>query len=114
MSEENSIKPYLRIAGLEPLIVRPEMNFVNIGERTNITGSKKFARLIRANQYEEALAIARQQVESGAQVLDVAGGTGTEVLCLTSWVNGSYSNTFGYDGNGQMVSQVGVTPSAPA
>ena len=71
MSEENSIKPYLRIAGLEPLIVRPDMNFVNIGERTNITGSKKFARLIRANQYEEALAIARQQVESGAQVLDV-------------------------------------------
>ena len=66
-----NIKPYLRLSGLEPLIVRPEMNFVNVGERTNVTGSKKFARLIRDNQYEEALSVARQQVESGAQVLDV-------------------------------------------
>ncbi|HSZ85328.1 MAG TPA: methionine synthase [Puia sp.] len=66
-----SIKPYLRLAGLEPLIVRPETNFVNVGERTNVTGSKKFARLIRDNKYEEALSVARQQVESGAQVLDV-------------------------------------------
>ena len=65
------IKPYLRLSGLEPLIVRPETNFVNIGERTNVTGSKKFARLIRDNKYEEALSVARQQVESGAQVLDV-------------------------------------------
>ncbi|HLY72069.1 MAG TPA: methionine synthase, partial [Puia sp.] len=66
-----SIKPYLRLAGLEPLIVRPETNFVNVGERTNVTGSKKFARLIRDNKYEEALSVARQQVESGAQILDV-------------------------------------------
>ncbi|MBX2930654.1 MAG: methionine synthase [Chitinophagaceae bacterium] len=66
-----SIKPYLRLSGLEPLIVRPETNFVNIGERTNVTGSKKFARLIKENQYEEALSVARQQVENGAQVLDV-------------------------------------------
>src|SRR4051812_25124574 len=65
------IKPYLRLAGLEPLVVRPETNFVNIGERTNVTGSKKFARLIRENKYEEALSVARQQVGSGAQVLDV-------------------------------------------
>ncbi len=65
------IKPYLRLSGLEPLVVRPESNFVNIGERTNVTGSKKFARLIRENKYEEALSVARQQVESGAQVLDV-------------------------------------------
>lgn len=71
MSEEITIKPYLRIAGLEPLIVRPETNFINVGERTNVTGSKKFARLIRENKYEEALSVARQQVESGAQVLDV-------------------------------------------
>ncbi|MDP4211793.1 MAG: methionine synthase [Bacteroidota bacterium] len=71
MSEENSIKPYLRLAGLEPLVVRPESNFVNIGERTNITGSKKFARLIRENRFEEALSVARQQVENGAQILDV-------------------------------------------
>ncbi|MEO6537179.1 MAG: vitamin B12 dependent-methionine synthase activation domain-containing protein [Ferruginibacter sp.] len=67
----NTIKPYLRLSGLEPLIVRPETNFVNVGERTNVTGSKKFARLIRAGQYEEALSVARQQVENGAQVLDV-------------------------------------------
>lgn len=66
-----TIKPYLRLAGLEPLVVRPEMNFVNIGERTNVTGSKKFARLIRDNKYEEALSVARQQVENGAQILDV-------------------------------------------
>jgi 5-methyltetrahydrofolate--homocysteine methyltransferase len=65
------IKPYLRLSGLEPLVVRPETNFVNVGERTNVTGSKKFARLIRDNQFEEALSVARQQVESGAQVLDV-------------------------------------------
>ncbi len=67
----NSIKPYLRLSGLEPLIIRPETNFVNVGERTNVTGSKKFARLIREGQYEEALSVARQQVENGAQVLDV-------------------------------------------
>lgn len=71
MSELLRIKPYLRIAGLEPLVVRPETNFVNIGERTNVTGSKKFARLVRENKYEEALSVARQQVESGAQILDV-------------------------------------------
>ena len=61
----------MRLAGLEPLVIRPETNFVNVGERTNVTGSKKFARLIRDEQYEEALSIARQQVESGAQILDV-------------------------------------------
>ena len=71
MSETIHIKPFLRLSGLEPLIVRPETNFVNVGERTNVTGSKKFARLIRDNKYEEALSVARQQVESGAQVLDV-------------------------------------------
>lgn len=53
------------------MIVRPDTNFVNVGERTNVTGSKKFARLIRENKYEEALSVARQQVENGAQVLDV-------------------------------------------
>src|SRR3954463_3925473 len=65
------IKPYLKLSGLEPLTIRPETNFVNVGERTNVTGSKKFARLIRDGQYEEALSVARQQVESGAKVLDV-------------------------------------------
>lgn len=65
------IHPYMRLAGLEPLVVRPETNFINVGERTNVTGSKKFARLIKENKYEEALSVARQQVENGAQVLDV-------------------------------------------
>ncbi|GAB2838506.1 methionine synthase [Ferruginibacter profundus] len=71
MSETIHIKPFLRLSGLEPLVVRPETNFVNVGERTNVTGSKKFARLIRDGKYEEALSVARQQVESGAQVIDV-------------------------------------------
>src|SRR6201991_409461 len=66
-----TIKPFLRLSGLEPLVLRPLTNFVNVGERTNVTGSKKFARLIRENKYEDALSVARQQVESGAQVLDV-------------------------------------------
>ena len=61
----------LRLAGLEPLLVTAGSLFVNIGERTNVTGSKAFARLILNNQFEEALAVARQQVENGAQVVDV-------------------------------------------
>lgn len=71
MSTNKIIQPFLRLSGLEPLVVRPETNFVNIGERTNVTGSKKFARLIRNGEYEEALSVARQQVEGGAQILDV-------------------------------------------
>src|SRR6266498_12261 len=71
MNTEITIKPFLRISGLAPINIRPETNFVNVGERTNVTGSKKFARLIRENKYEEALSVARQQVESGAQILDV-------------------------------------------
>src|SRR3984893_920113 len=71
VAEQIHIKPYLRLAGLEPLVVRPDTNFVNVGERTNVTGSKKFARLVRDGRYDEALSVARQQVESGAQVLDV-------------------------------------------
>ena len=67
----SGIRPFLRLSGLEPLVVRPETNFLNVGERTNVTGSKKFARLIRENKYEEALSVARQQVESGAQILDI-------------------------------------------
>jgi 5-methyltetrahydrofolate--homocysteine methyltransferase len=65
------IKPYSRFSGLEPLVVRPETNFINVGERTNVTGSKKFAKLILNGQYEEALSVARQQVENGAQIIDV-------------------------------------------
>lgn len=71
MAEATKIHSYLSLSGLEPLVVRPELNFINIGERTNVTGSKKFARLIRQNQYEEALSVARQQVENGAQIIDI-------------------------------------------
>jgi len=65
------IEPYLRLSGLDALTLRPESNFVNIGERTNVTGSPKFAQLIKAGDYEAALAVARQQVENGAQVIDI-------------------------------------------
>jgi 5-methyltetrahydrofolate--homocysteine methyltransferase len=58
-------------SGLEPLIVRPDANFINVGERTNVTGSKQFARLIKDEQYDEALSVARQQVEAGAQAIDI-------------------------------------------
>nr|WP_314865281.1 methionine synthase [uncultured Flavobacterium sp.] len=64
-------KKYLQLSGLEPLIVTPETNFVNVGERTNVTGSRKFLRLIKEEKYEEALDIARNQVEGGAQIIDV-------------------------------------------
>ena len=60
-----------RVSGLEPLEIRPETNFVNIGERCNVAGSKKFLRLINEKKYEEALGIAREQVESGGQIVDV-------------------------------------------
>lgn len=63
--------PYLRLSGLEPLVVREDSNFINVGERTNVTGSKKFARLIVNENYEEALSVARDQVEGGAQILDI-------------------------------------------
>ncbi len=59
------------LSGLEPLIIRPETNFVNVGERTNVTGSRKFARLIKSGAYDEALSVARHQVEGGAQIIDV-------------------------------------------
>ena len=65
------VKPYLRLSGLEPLVIRPETNFVNIGERTNVTGSKKFAKLILTGDFESALSVARDQVDGGAQILDV-------------------------------------------
>ncbi len=64
-------KPYLRLSGLEPLVVRPDTNFVNVGERTNVMGSRKFRRLITDGDFEEALSVARQQVENGAQIVDV-------------------------------------------
>ena len=65
------IKKYTRLSGLEALTITPETNFVNIGERTNVSGSIKFARLIREEKYDEALAVARSQVEGGAQIIDI-------------------------------------------
>ncbi len=61
-----------QLSGLEPVKITPQVNFVNIGERTNVSGSRKFARLIREKKYEEALTVARHQVEGGAQILDVS------------------------------------------
>ena len=65
------IKKFTRLSGLEVLTITPETNFVNIGERTNVSGSIKFARLIRDEKYDEALAVARNQVEGGAQIIDI-------------------------------------------
>ncbi len=62
---------YLKLSGLEPLIITPESNFINVGERTNVAGSKKFLRLIKEEKFSEALDIARDQVDGGAQILDV-------------------------------------------
>jgi 5-methyltetrahydrofolate--homocysteine methyltransferase len=62
---------YMRLSGLEPFTLTPDLNFINVGERTNITGSAKFRKLIAANDYEQALEIARQQVENGAQIIDI-------------------------------------------
>lgn len=66
-----TIEPLLRLSGLEPMTVGPNTNFVNVGERTNVTGSAKFAKLILAGHYDEALSVARQQVENGAQIIDI-------------------------------------------
>ena len=65
------VAPFTQLSGLEPLIIRPETNFVNVGERTNVTGSRRFARLIKEGDYQTALDVARQQVEGGAQIIDV-------------------------------------------
>jgi len=66
-----SIRPISQYAGLEPLNVREDLNFINVGERTNVTGSRKFARLIKDGEYAEALSVAQQQVDGGAQIIDV-------------------------------------------
>ena len=66
-----TIENYLRLSGLEPMVQTPNINFINIGERTNITGSKAFAKLILNNKYDEALSVARSQVENGAQIIDI-------------------------------------------
>ena len=69
--EVPSVSPWLQLSGLEPLAVTPETGFVNVGERCNVAGSRKFLRLIKDRQYDEAVSIARKQVEDGAMVLDI-------------------------------------------
>src|SRR6218665_2075430 len=80
---------YLKLSGLEPLIVTPETNFVNVGERTNVTGSRKFLRLIKEERYEEALDVARAQVEGGAQIIDINMDEGMldGVHAMTTFLN---------------------------
>src|SRR5690606_31572949 len=87
MADKNS--KYLKLSGLEPLIVTPESNFINVGERTNVTGSRKFLRLIKEEKYEEALDIARAQVEGGAQIIDVNMDEGMldGVYAMTKFLN---------------------------
>ncbi len=83
------VEPYLRLSGLDALTVRPDSNFLNIGERTNVAGSPKFAQLIKAGDFEAALAVARQQVENGAQVIDVCMDEGMidGVAAMTRFLN---------------------------
>ena len=80
---------YLKLSGLEPLIVTPESNFINVGERTNVTGSRKFLRLIKEEKYNEALSVARDQVEGGAQIIDVNMDEGMldGVYAMTKFLN---------------------------
>ena len=80
---------YLKLSGLEPLIVTPESNFINVGERTNVTGSRKFLRLIKEENYDEALDIARGQVEGGAQIIDINMDEGMldGVAAMTKFLN---------------------------
>ena len=87
MAELNN--KYLKLSGLEPLIITPETNFVNVGERTNVTGSRKFLRLIKEGNYEEAIDIARNQVEGGAQIIDVNMDEGMldGVYAMTKFLN---------------------------
>jgi 5-methyltetrahydrofolate--homocysteine methyltransferase len=83
------IKPFLRLSGLEPLTVTPQTNFVNVGERCNVTGSRKFLRLIQDNKYEEAVEIALEQVRGGAQILDINMDEGMldGVAAMTRFLN---------------------------
>jgi 5-methyltetrahydrofolate--homocysteine methyltransferase len=84
-----TINRYLKLSGLEPLIITPETNFVNVGERTNVTGSRKFLRLIKEERYEEALDVARSQVEGGAQIIDINMDEGMldGVHAMTTFLN---------------------------
>ena len=80
---------YLQLSGLEPVVITPDTKFVNIGERTNITGSKAFARMILSGDFDSALSVARQQVENGAQVIDINMDEGMldGVAAMTKFLN---------------------------
>ena len=86
---DSDCNKYLKLSGLEPLIITPETNFVNVGERTNVTGSRKFLRLIKEERYEEALDVARAQVEGGAQIIDINMDEGMldGVHAMTTFLN---------------------------
>ena len=79
----------MRLSGLEPLVITPDTNFVNVGERTNVTGSKKFLRLIKERNFDEALDVARDQVEGGAQIIDINMDEGMidGVEAMTTFLN---------------------------
>jgi len=87
MTNDNT--KYLTLSGLEPLIVTSNSNFINVGERTNVTGSRKFLRLIKNGEFEEALSVAREQVENGAQIIDVNMDEGLldGVEAMTTFLN---------------------------
>ena len=88
-NQQPTTNNFLKLSGLEPLIVTPETNFVNVGERTNVTGSRKFLRLIKEEKYAEALAVARDQVEGGAQIIDINMDEGMldGVYAMTTFLN---------------------------
>jgi len=88
-NQQPTTNNYLKLSGLEPLIVTPDTNFINVGERTNVTGSRKFLRLIKEEKYEEALSIAKEQVEGGAQIIDVNMDEGMldGVYAMTTFLN---------------------------
>ena len=78
MSKTNNQQPttknqrkFMKLSGLEPLVLNENSNFINVGERTNVAGSRKFLRLIKNEQFDEALDIARHQVDGGAQIIDI-------------------------------------------
>ena len=88
-NQQPTTNNYLQLSGLEPLNITPETNFVNVGERTNVTGSRKFLRLIKEEKYDEALSVARDQVDGGAQIIDINMDEGMldGVYAMTKFLN---------------------------
>ena len=88
-NQQPTTNNFLKLSGLEPLIITPSSVFVNVGERTNVTGSRKFLRLIKEEKYEEALSVAKEQVEGGAQIIDINMDEGMldGVYAMTKFLN---------------------------